>query len=231
MAHPHSSPHTGHELPASPSSAEQATLIGTLAHLWPYIWPSDRSDLKMRVVWSFVLLLIAKLATLAVPFTFKWATDALTGKGSAPVWASDWMVWVDRLASDHDRQLWRRAGRDGGADAVARRHLRAGGDACGAQARLHHLRPHARIVAALPSGAQDRRVDARSRARPQRHRDHRAHGDPAADPDHRRGHAADGRAALGVRLALRARHALDGRGLSCSTPTRPPNGGSASAAT
>jgi ATP-binding cassette subfamily B protein len=94
MAHPHSSPDAGHDLPAAPSSDEQATLIGTLAHLWPYIWPSDRSDLKMRVVWSFVLLLIAKLATLAVPFTFKWATDALTGKGSAPIWASDWMLWV-----------------------------------------------------------------------------------------------------------------------------------------
>src|SRR5581483_4711729 len=26
--------------------------------------------------------------------TFKWATDALTGKGSAPVWASNWMVWI-----------------------------------------------------------------------------------------------------------------------------------------
>ena len=58
---------------------EQATLIGTLVHLWPYIWPGDRVDLKMRVVWSVVLLLIAKVATLAVPFTFKWAIDALTG--------------------------------------------------------------------------------------------------------------------------------------------------------
>src|ERR1700758_2700311 len=94
MAHLHSSPHAGHDLPAAPSSAEQATLIGTLTHLWPYIWPNDRSDLKMRVIWSFVLLLIAKLATLAVPFTFKWATDALTGKGSAPVQASNWMLWL-----------------------------------------------------------------------------------------------------------------------------------------
>jgi ATP-binding cassette, subfamily B, heavy metal transporter len=94
MAHPDASPHAGHDLPAIPSSVEQATLIGTLVHLWPYIWPSDRSDLKMRVVCSFVLLLIAKLATLAVPFTFKWATDALTGKGSAPVLASDWLVWI-----------------------------------------------------------------------------------------------------------------------------------------
>jgi ATP-binding cassette, subfamily B, heavy metal transporter len=79
---------------ASPRSIEQATLIGTLVHLWPYIWPSDRADLKMRVVWSVVLLLIAKLATLAVPFTFKWATDALTGNGSAPLEPSNWVVWV-----------------------------------------------------------------------------------------------------------------------------------------
>ena len=49
-------------------------------HLWPYIWPGDRADLKMRVVWSVVLLLVAKVATLAVPFTFKWAIDALNGR-------------------------------------------------------------------------------------------------------------------------------------------------------
>jgi ATP-binding cassette subfamily B protein len=94
MAHPDLPPQPGHILPPSQRSAEQATLIGTLVHLWPYIWPSDRFDLKMRVVWSFALLLVAKLATLSVPFTFKWATDALTGKGSAPIWASDWLVWL-----------------------------------------------------------------------------------------------------------------------------------------
>ena len=79
---------------ASNKSIEQATLFGTLAHLWPYIWPSDRADLKMRVVWSVVLLLIAKLATLSVPFTFKWATDALTGANTAPVQASNWKMWL-----------------------------------------------------------------------------------------------------------------------------------------
>ena len=63
-------------------------------HLWPYIWPGDRADLKMRVVWSMVLLLIAKLATLTVPFTFKWAIDALNGVGTAPVEASNWMLWL-----------------------------------------------------------------------------------------------------------------------------------------
>src|ERR1700739_4579271 len=94
MAHPHTAPQ-GAETPASDrSSAEQASLVGTLIHLCPYIWPSDRADLKMRVLWSVVLLLVAKLITLAVPFTFKWATDALTGKGSAPIDASDWTLWL-----------------------------------------------------------------------------------------------------------------------------------------
>jgi len=75
-------------------AAEKATLFGTLLHLWPYIWPSDRADLKMRVVLSMVLLLVAKAATLAVPFTFKWAIDALTGADTAPVQASNWTLWL-----------------------------------------------------------------------------------------------------------------------------------------
>ena len=79
---------------ASDRAVERASLIGTLAHLWPYIWPGDRADLRMRVVWSVVLLLIAKVTTLAVPFSFKWAIDALTGADSAPVQASNWKLWL-----------------------------------------------------------------------------------------------------------------------------------------
>jgi len=70
------------------------TLFSTLVHLWAYSGPSDRRDLKFRVVIAMVLLLLAKLATIAVPFTFKWATDALAGQGSAPVAASSWLTWV-----------------------------------------------------------------------------------------------------------------------------------------
>jgi ATP-binding cassette, subfamily B, heavy metal transporter len=75
-------------------SAARGALLSTIIRLWPYIWPSDRADLKMRVLGSLLLLLAAKLATVAVPFTFKWATDALAGQGSAPVAASDWLLWV-----------------------------------------------------------------------------------------------------------------------------------------
>src|SRR3981189_1160287 len=93
MAHTDSHPQAQDAVaPASP--ADKATLIGTLVHLWPFIWPGDRADLKMRVAWSVVLLVIAKVATLAVPFTFKWAIDALSGTGSAPVQASNWTLWL-----------------------------------------------------------------------------------------------------------------------------------------
>ena len=94
MTLPDSSPGAGQAQSSSDRSIEQATLIGTLMHLWPYIWPGDRLDLKMRVVWSVVLLLVAKLATLSVPFTFKWAIDALTGADTAPVQASNWPLWL-----------------------------------------------------------------------------------------------------------------------------------------
>ena len=75
-------------------AASRGALIATVIHLWPYIWPSDRRDLKWRVFAAMALLLAAKLATIAVPFTFKWATDALAGQGSAPLAASDWLVWA-----------------------------------------------------------------------------------------------------------------------------------------
>src|SRR5216683_4593583 len=94
MANTDSSRGAGEALSSANPSVEKATLVGTLVHLWPYIWPGDRVDLKMRVVWSMVLLLIAKLATLSVPFTFKWAIDALTGADTAPVQPSNWTMWL-----------------------------------------------------------------------------------------------------------------------------------------
>jgi ATP-binding cassette, subfamily B, heavy metal transporter len=75
------------------SIAGGGSLFGVMGGLWPYIWPAERRDLKLRVALSMVLLLGAKLATIAVPFTFKWATDALTGEGSAPIAPSSWLLW------------------------------------------------------------------------------------------------------------------------------------------
>ena len=116
-------------------------------------------------------------------------------------------------AGDDDARLWRHAHPDGRAHAMARRHFRQGGDECGAPACVSHLRAHASALAALPSRAQDRRADARARARPQRHRDHRAHVAAAADADHRRGGAGRLGAAVPLRLALSDRGPADDRAL------------------
>ena len=61
-------------------SADSRNPFRTLVNLWPYMWPAERPDLKTRVVWATVLLLVAKFVLLSVPYFFKWATDALNGK-------------------------------------------------------------------------------------------------------------------------------------------------------
>ncbi len=58
-------------------SAKGGTLVSTIIGLWPHMWPAARADLKLRVVMAFFLLVAAKLVTITVPFSFKWATDAL----------------------------------------------------------------------------------------------------------------------------------------------------------
>jgi ATP-binding cassette, subfamily B, heavy metal transporter len=73
-------------------SGEGGALWRTLFHLWPFMWPSERPDLKRRVIGALVLLVAAKLATMAVPFTFKWATDALAHEPDAS--GRSWFAWA-----------------------------------------------------------------------------------------------------------------------------------------
>ncbi|TNC16029.1 ABC transporter ATP-binding protein/permease [Methylobacterium terricola] len=63
--------------PIPPAEPERPGLVATYRRLWPYLWPHGRPDLQRRVFVAFGLLLVAKVVTLAMPFTFKWATDAL----------------------------------------------------------------------------------------------------------------------------------------------------------
>ncbi len=50
----------------------------TLVSLLPYLWPAGRNDLRVRVAISVVMLVVAKLVTLWVPFLFKQSIDALS---------------------------------------------------------------------------------------------------------------------------------------------------------
>ena len=63
--------------PAQRAKAARGGSLRALGGILPYVWPHDRPDLKRTVVVSLVLMLVAKLVTVAMPFTYKWATDAL----------------------------------------------------------------------------------------------------------------------------------------------------------
>ncbi|MBX9618122.1 MAG: ABC transporter ATP-binding protein/permease, partial [Hyphomicrobiales bacterium] len=70
--------------------------MATARLLWPYLWPHSRKDLQLRIIASFVLVLVAKLVTVGVPFTFKWATDALvaTSTGVAQAASAVPISWL-----------------------------------------------------------------------------------------------------------------------------------------
>ena len=67
-------------------SADRGRTFATLWNLWPYMWPSNRPDLKKRVLVAFLALLAAKVVTVLVPYFFAWATDVLTGEGGTPAY-------------------------------------------------------------------------------------------------------------------------------------------------
>jgi ATP-binding cassette subfamily B protein len=54
-----------------------------LRDLLPFLWPKGRPDLKARVAIAMVALVVSKLITVATPYFFKYATDALTANGNA----------------------------------------------------------------------------------------------------------------------------------------------------
>lgn len=66
-----------------PVSADSGSTAGALRSLWPYMWPPDRPDLRMRLIWATLLLFVAKGVLVLVPYFFKWATDALAGDASS----------------------------------------------------------------------------------------------------------------------------------------------------
>ncbi|WP_409361746.1 ABCB family ABC transporter ATP-binding protein/permease [Bartonella heixiaziensis] len=74
-------------------SSDTGQTLRTLYNLWPYMWPADRRDLKIRVLWAIFYLVLAKLVLISVPYFFKYATNALDMSFQLPVWfPSSWLV-------------------------------------------------------------------------------------------------------------------------------------------
>ncbi|TCR64735.1 ABC transporter ATP-binding protein/permease [Bosea sp. BK604] len=86
-AAPHPAPTFARSAVLQPGSG----FVATFRALWPYLWPPERADLRQRVVAAFVLLVVGRLVLMGVPFTFKWATDALANN---PTTLGHWLPFL-----------------------------------------------------------------------------------------------------------------------------------------
>lgn len=110
----------------------------TLKRFLPYLWPADNGALRRRVIGALIMVLLGKATTLALPFAYKKAVDAMTldsGKSQAALTVAMAFVLAYALgrfagvAFDNMRNIvFERVGQD------ATRHL-----AENVFARLHRL--------------------------------------------------------------------------------------------
>lgn len=63
---------------ASPPAPAPADGWATIRRFLPYLWPRDNAALRRRIVGSLILVLLAKGTTLALPYAYKHAVDAMT---------------------------------------------------------------------------------------------------------------------------------------------------------
>lgn len=71
------------ETPSDRSAAARHDGWNTLRRFLPYLWPRDNPALRARIVGATLLILAAKATTLALPYAYKRAIDAMSGPGAA----------------------------------------------------------------------------------------------------------------------------------------------------
>ncbi|WP_372604600.1 ABC transporter ATP-binding protein/permease, partial [Actibacterium sp.] len=69
------------------SKLERASALRTIARVGPYLWPDGQGWVKRRVVLALLMLVLAKLISVATPFFYKAAVDGLAGDAPSPAWA------------------------------------------------------------------------------------------------------------------------------------------------
>ncbi len=69
----------------SPEDGPGMSQMQTLRTLFPYLWPAERPAMRLRVVLAMSALLLAKAITVAVPFAYKQAVDALSRAGAPEI--------------------------------------------------------------------------------------------------------------------------------------------------
>jgi ATP-binding cassette subfamily B protein len=82
-----------------PSAPPEGESWATLRRFLPYLWPKDNPSLKVRIVLAMGFVLLAKGATLALPFAYKGAVDAMEQSGAADAIAQSAQVAMALVAA------------------------------------------------------------------------------------------------------------------------------------
>ncbi|WP_176592948.1 ABC transporter ATP-binding protein/permease [Sphingobium sp. EM0848] len=63
--------------PSTPDNSPLPPVWATMRRFFPYLWPADAPALRRRVVLAMLLVLVAKVVSLAMPFAYKGAVDRM----------------------------------------------------------------------------------------------------------------------------------------------------------
>eukprot|EP01087_Luapelamoeba_hula_P017605 TRINITY_DN5564_c0_g1_i14.p1 TRINITY_DN5564_c0_g1~~TRINITY_DN5564_c0_g1_i14.p1 ORF type:complete len:770 (+),score=113.33 TRINITY_DN5564_c0_g1_i14:289-2598(+) len=70
----------------SPKSSYIFADIDAMRKMGPYLWPSGKWDVKMRIIFSLLLLVVGKAFAVLTPVTYKYAVDTLANNPYAIPW-------------------------------------------------------------------------------------------------------------------------------------------------
>src|SRR5688572_12862239 len=60
----------------------------TVRRFLPYLWPRERPELRWRIAWAGVFVVLAKAVVLALPFAYAGAVDAMSKDGDEAMWVA-----------------------------------------------------------------------------------------------------------------------------------------------
>ncbi len=61
---------------------------GTVRRFLPYLWPKARPDLRRRIAFAALFVLLAKVVVLSVPFAYARAVDTMAADGDPALWVA-----------------------------------------------------------------------------------------------------------------------------------------------
>ena len=68
---------------------QHLVLIGKF---FPYLWPKGRWDLRIRVIFALICLIVSKILSVTIPFSYKFAIDDLSGKNASKTVQFPWVA-------------------------------------------------------------------------------------------------------------------------------------------